>query len=77
MRKKPKPHKERKSEDYIEAADNALELAKVLAGARRDQRPGVTGSILFSVRKWKNELTLRIRLLLACRKKGRFVLFPS
>ena len=32
MRKKRKPHEERKSEDYMEAADNALELAKVLAG---------------------------------------------
>src|ERR1700676_3694764 len=32
MRKKKKPHEERKSEDYMEAADNALELAKVLAG---------------------------------------------
>ena len=32
MPKKPKPHQERKSEDYMEAADNALELAKVLAG---------------------------------------------
>jgi hypothetical protein len=32
MRKKRKPHDERKSEDYMEAADNALELAKVLAG---------------------------------------------
>ena len=32
MRKKWKPHDERKPEDYMEAADNALELAKVLAG---------------------------------------------
>jgi hypothetical protein len=32
MRKKPKPHEERKPEDYMEAADNALELAKTLAG---------------------------------------------
>ena len=32
MRKKRKPHEERKPEDYREAADNALELAKVLAG---------------------------------------------
>lgn len=32
MRKKRKPHEERKPEDYMEAADNALELAKVLAG---------------------------------------------
>ena len=32
MRKNIKPHKERKPEDYMEAADNALELAKVLAG---------------------------------------------
>src|SRR2546430_8127849 len=32
MRKKTKPHEERKPEDYMEAADNALELAKVLAG---------------------------------------------
>jgi hypothetical protein len=32
MGKKKKPHEERKAEDYMEAADNALELAKVLAG---------------------------------------------
>src|SRR5260370_38156383 len=32
MRKKRKPHEERKPEDYLEAADNALELAKALAG---------------------------------------------
>src|ERR1700730_15320392 len=32
MRNKRKPHKERKPEDYKEAADNALEMAKVLAG---------------------------------------------
>src|SRR5712692_7848112 len=32
MRKKKEPHEERKPEDYMEAADNALELAKVLAG---------------------------------------------
>ena len=32
MGKKRKPHEERKSEDYMEAAENALELAKVLAG---------------------------------------------
>jgi hypothetical protein len=32
MRNKRKPHEERKPEDYMEAADNALELAKVLAG---------------------------------------------
>lgn len=32
MRSKVKPHEERKPEDYIEAADNALELAKTLAG---------------------------------------------
>ena len=32
MRKKRKPHEERKPEDYMEAADNSLELAKVLAG---------------------------------------------
>ena len=32
MRKQRKPHEERKPEDYMEAADNALELAKVLAG---------------------------------------------
>lgn len=32
MRKKSKPHEQRKSEDYVEAADNSLELAKVLAG---------------------------------------------
>ena len=32
MPKKRKPHNERKPEDYMEAADNALELAKALAG---------------------------------------------
>ena len=32
MPKRRKPFKERKPEDYMEAADNALELAKVLAG---------------------------------------------
>jgi hypothetical protein len=32
MPKKRKPHEGRKPEDYMEAADNALELAKVLAG---------------------------------------------
>src|SRR5262249_50803520 len=32
MPKRRKPHEERKPEDYMEAADNALELAKVLAG---------------------------------------------
>jgi hypothetical protein len=32
MRKKRKPHEERKPHDYREAAKNALELAKVLAG---------------------------------------------
>ena len=32
MREKRKPPEERKPEDYMEAADNALELAKVLAG---------------------------------------------
>ncbi len=32
MRKKWKPHEQRKPEDYMEAADNALELAKALAG---------------------------------------------
>jgi hypothetical protein len=32
MSKNKKPHGERKPEDYMEAADNALELAKVLAG---------------------------------------------
>ena len=32
MSKKPKPHEERTPEDYMEAADNALVLAKVLAG---------------------------------------------
>ena len=32
MPKKRKPLEERKSEDYREAADNSLELAKVLAG---------------------------------------------
>ena len=32
MRKKQSPHEERKPEDYREAAENSLELAKVLAG---------------------------------------------
>ena len=32
MRKKSKPHEQRKPEDFVEAADNSLELAKVLAG---------------------------------------------
>src|SRR6516165_4217933 len=32
MRKKTKPHDQRTPEDYREAAGNALELAKVLAG---------------------------------------------
>jgi hypothetical protein len=32
MRKKKKPHEERRPEAYMEAADNALELAKALAG---------------------------------------------
>ena len=32
MSKKRKPHEERTPEDYMEAADNALEMAKVLAG---------------------------------------------
>jgi hypothetical protein len=32
MSKKRKPHAERKPEDYLEAADNSMELAKVLAG---------------------------------------------
>jgi hypothetical protein len=32
MSKKRKPHYERRPEDYREAADNSLELAKVLAG---------------------------------------------
>src|SRR5438132_13463299 len=32
MRNKRKPPEERKPKDYMEAADNALELAKVLAG---------------------------------------------
>jgi hypothetical protein len=32
MPKRRKPHGERKPEDYMAAADNALELAKVLAG---------------------------------------------
>jgi hypothetical protein len=32
MRKKRKPHKKRKPEDYMEAANDAMELAKVLAG---------------------------------------------
>jgi len=32
MPKKPKPHAERKAKDYMEAAENILEMAKVLAG---------------------------------------------
>jgi hypothetical protein len=32
MRKKRKPHEERKPEDYRAAAEDSLELAKVLAG---------------------------------------------
>jgi hypothetical protein len=32
MPKKPKPHKERRPEDFMEAAENALEMAKALAG---------------------------------------------
>jgi hypothetical protein len=32
MPRKQKPHEERKPEDYLEAAGNALELAKALAG---------------------------------------------
>ena len=32
MRRKRKPPEQRKPEDYMEAADNALELAKALAG---------------------------------------------
>ena len=32
MSKKRKPFEERKPEDYMEAADNSMELAKVLAG---------------------------------------------
>ena len=32
MSKKRKQHEDRKREDYMEAADNSLELAKVLAG---------------------------------------------
>src|SRR5207248_11438011 len=32
MSKKRKPHEERKPEDYMEAAGDSLELAKVLAG---------------------------------------------
>ena len=32
MSKKRKPHQERTAEDYMNAADNSLELAKVLAG---------------------------------------------
>ena len=31
MRKQKKPHEERKLEDYMEAAENTLALAKVLA----------------------------------------------
>src|SRR5262249_58704539 len=32
MAKKPKPHEQRPPEDYRDAADNALELAKALGG---------------------------------------------
>jgi hypothetical protein len=32
MSKRRKPHEERKPEDYMEAAEDSLELAKVLAG---------------------------------------------
>src|ERR1700693_255686 len=32
MSKKRKPHEQRTPEEYMEAADNSLELAKVLAG---------------------------------------------
>jgi hypothetical protein len=32
MPAKRKPHEQRKPEDYLEAADNAMELAKALAG---------------------------------------------
>src|SRR5947209_19522185 len=32
MRKKRKPHEDRQPEDYQEAAEDSLELAKVLAG---------------------------------------------
>lgn len=32
MPNKPKPHDQRTPEDYMEAADNALEMAKALAG---------------------------------------------
>lgn len=32
MARKRKPHQERTAEDYMEAADNALEMAKALAG---------------------------------------------
>jgi hypothetical protein len=32
MPKKPKPHEERRPKDYREAANDSLELAKVLAG---------------------------------------------
>jgi hypothetical protein len=32
MSKKRKPHQERTAEDYMNAADNSLELAKALAG---------------------------------------------
>jgi hypothetical protein len=35
MPKRRKPHSDRKPEDYMEAAYNALELAKVLAGKGR------------------------------------------
>src|SRR5688572_21663705 len=32
MHKKGKPHEQRKAEDYVEAADDSIEQAKVLAG---------------------------------------------
>jgi hypothetical protein len=32
MPKKPKPHADRKLEDYLEADENALQMAKAIAG---------------------------------------------
>lgn len=41
MRKKRKPHQQRKPEDYREAAEDSLELAKVPAG-----EGGISGQLL-------------------------------
>ena len=38
MSKQRKPFEERKPEDYMEAADNSMELAKVLAGPVKDDQ---------------------------------------